>query len=66
MPGDSAIRSQIGPVSAILGEAVERHVDVIVVGVQARSAWDRFVHGGVAAQVVRRAACSVLVAPIAV
>lgn len=49
------------PREAILDAAKDDHVDLIVVGGRERSAFDRMLHGSVAAYVVAHAPCNVMV-----
>ncbi len=65
MSGTAAVRTGVDHAAAIVAEAQESQADLIVVGVKQRSRLERLIHGSVAAQVVERAPCSVLVAPIA-
>jgi nucleotide-binding universal stress UspA family protein len=58
------VRVEIDPVFAILEEARQNDVDIVVVGVHERSRLERFFRGSVAAQVVQKARRSVLVTPI--
>jgi nucleotide-binding universal stress UspA family protein len=63
-PCACAVSTEGDPASAILREATSLRADVVVVGVHRRSFWRRLFHGSVAARVVRRATCSVVVAPL--
>lgn len=53
------------PAREILRLAGEQQADLIVMGVQGRGAVDRLLFGSVSQQVVRQAACPVLVVPVA-
>jgi nucleotide-binding universal stress UspA family protein len=63
-PGAAEVRLGVDPASAIVTEAHDRQADLVVVGVRQRSRLERLVYGSIAAQVVKRAGCSVLVAPV--
>jgi universal stress protein A len=58
------VRVEIDPVFAILEEARRQDFDIVVVGVHERSRLDLLLHGSVAARVVHKTRCSVLVTPI--
>lgn len=58
------IRTEIDPVAAIVDEARERGVDLIMVGAHERDRFVRLLRGSVASRVVQRARCSVMVAPL--
>lgn len=58
------IRQEMNPVDAILDEARDRDVDLVVVGTRRRRRFERLLAGNVATQVVNRAKRSVLVTPL--
>lgn len=64
--GRAAVRSGIDAAAGILSEAHERQVDLVIVGVKLRTRLERLIYGSVAARVVDRAPCSVLVTPVPV
>ena len=51
------------PAEAILGTALRRAADLIVLGSSSRTMWDGFVAGSAAGGVLRRASCPVLIVP---
>lgn len=64
VPSTPVVRSDTNVVGAILNEAHELDVGLIVVGAYDRPWWQRWLHGSVAARVVSRARRSVLVTPL--
>lgn len=58
------VRVEIDPVYAILEEARRHDVDIVVVGIHARSPFERLLRGSVAARVVRKSQRCVLLTPI--
>gem|GEM_PF-4791355 len=61
----AAIRTGVDASSAIVDEARDRQVDLVIVGVRQRSLLERWIFGSVPAKVAKRANCSVLIAPLA-
>jgi nucleotide-binding universal stress UspA family protein len=60
----AAVRTGVDPSSAIVAEAHARQADLVVLGVRQRSSLERLIYGSVAAEVTKRARCSVLITPI--
>jgi nucleotide-binding universal stress UspA family protein len=60
----SVVTEQVDPAWGILRQATACDADLVVVGTRARSWFDRFMTGSVAADVVTRAKRSVLVTPV--
>lgn len=65
VPAEACVSRQVFDDAAIVREALARRADLVVVGLRPRTFWQRLFGRSVAAQVVERAAPSVLVLPIA-